>query len=90
MGAPAGFSFPDDLWARLVYDLLVATSFGGKEAEQMVEAFTPVYFGRVGSHAIECRRLSADQADERVERQAGEFEAQKPYLVERWREAAGR
>jgi hypothetical protein len=86
--AVAGFHFPDELWARLFYDLLVAASFGKTPAEQLVAAFTPVYFGRVGSHVIENRRLSGEQAEERVERQAREFEAQKPYLVERWREAA--
>jgi hypothetical protein len=85
--AVAGFHFPDELWARLFYDLLVAASFGKTPAEQLVAAFTPVYFGRVGSHVIENRRLSGEQAEERVERQAREFEAQKPYLVERWREA---
>jgi hypothetical protein len=87
--AVAGFHFPDELWARLFYDLLVASSFGDVPDEQLVAAFTPVYFGRVGSHVIENRRLSGEQAEERVERQAREFEAQKPYLVERWREGGG-
>ena len=85
----AAFHFPDELWARLFYDLLVASSFGDVPDEQLVAAFTPVYFGRVGSHVIENRRLSGEQAEERVERQAREFEAQKPYLVERWREGGG-
>jgi hypothetical protein len=88
--AVAGFHFPDELWARLFYDLLVASSFGDTPEEQLVAAFTPVYFGRVGSHVIENRRLSGEQAEERVERQAREFEAQKPYLVERWREGGGK
>ena len=48
-------------------------------------AFVPIYFGRVGSLVIENRRLSDEQAEERVERQAREFELLKPYLVERWR-----
>ncbi len=86
--AVAGFHFPDELWARLFYDLLVSASRAGASREQLVAAFTPVYFGRVGSHVIENRRLTGEQAEERVERQAREFEAQKPYLVERWREAA--
>ena len=85
----AGFRFPDELWARLVYDLLLAASFGETPAEQLVDAFTSIYFGRVASHVLAGRRLSAEQAEELVERQAREFEAQKPYLVGRWREAAG-
>jgi hypothetical protein len=50
----------------------------------------PIYFGRVGSLVIENRRLSGEQAEERVERQAREFELLKPYLVEHWRAAASR
>ncbi|MEA2610808.1 MAG: hypothetical protein QOG32_534, partial [Chloroflexota bacterium] len=47
----------------------------------------PIYFGRVGSFIIENRSVTTDQAEERVERQAREFELLKPYLVTRWREA---
>jgi hypothetical protein len=46
----------------------------------------PIYFGRVGSFVIENRHVTTDQAEERVERQAREFELLKPYLVERWTE----
>jgi hypothetical protein len=41
----------------------------------------------VGSFVIENRHVTTDRAEERVERQAREFELLKPYLVERWREA---
>jgi hypothetical protein len=44
----------------------------------------PIYFGRVGAFIIENRRRTTDEAEERVERQAREFELVKPYLVERW------
>ena len=88
--AVSGFHFPDDLWARVVYDLLVFSSFGDEPVERLVAAFVPIYFGRVGSLVIENRRLSGEQAEERVERQAREFELLKPYLVEHWRAAAGR
>ena len=47
-------------------------------------ALVPIYFGRVGSFVIENRHLTTDQAEERVERQAREFELLKPYLLERW------
>jgi glycosyltransferase involved in cell wall biosynthesis len=84
----AAFHFPDDLWARVFYDLLVTASFGNVPVERLVAAFVPIYFGRVGSLIIENRRLSDEQAEERVERQAREFELLKPYLVEHWRAAA--
>ncbi|MGD0248682.1 MAG: hypothetical protein ABSB75_06475, partial [Candidatus Limnocylindrales bacterium] len=85
--AVAAFRFPDDLWARVFYDLLVSASFGKIAVERLVAAFVPIYYGRVGSLVVESRRLSEEQAEEQVERQAREFELRKPYLVERWREA---
>ena len=85
--AVAGFSFPDDLWARVFYDLLIASAFGDIPTERLVAALVPIYFGRVGSFVIETRRLSGEQAEERVERQAREFELLKPYLVDHWNEA---
>jgi hypothetical protein len=86
--AVADFHFPDDLWVRVVYDLMLSASFGELPLERLVAAFVPIYFGRVGRFIIENRRLSSEQAEERVERQAREFELLKPYLVDRWREAA--
>jgi hypothetical protein len=82
----AAFHFPDDVWARLIYDLVVAARRGDVSIEVMVAALVPVYFGRVGSFVIENRAVTTDQAEERVERQAREFELLKPYLVERWHE----
>ena len=42
------------------------------------------------SFVVENRHITTDQAEERVERQAREFELHKPYLVKRWNEAADR
>ena len=36
------------------------------------------------SFVIENRGLTTDQAEDRVERQAREFELLKPYLIDRW------
>jgi hypothetical protein len=86
--AVADFQFPDELWARVFYDLLVSTSFGALPADRAVAAFVPIYLGRVGRLVIESRRLSGERAKEQVERQARQFELLKPYLVKHWREAA--
>ena len=82
--ALAGFHFPDDLWARSIYDLVLAARRSEAAIPTMVAALVPIYFGRVGSFIIENRALTTDQAEERVERQAREFELLKPYLVEGW------
>ena len=86
--AVAAFNFSDDLWARVVYDLVVAARDPQPSLEVLVAALVPIYFGRVGSFIIENRHVTTDQAEERVERQAREFELLKPYLVQRWNEAA--
>ena len=88
--ALGGFHFPDDLWARCIYDLIIATRNGDVDTGQLVAALTPIYFGRVGSFVIENRNVTTTAAEERVERQAREFELLKPYLVDRWRAAEAR
>ena len=91
--ALAAFHFPDAAWARVVYDLIARPRprRPPRPIERYVAALVPIYFGRVGSFVIENRKITTDEAEERVERQAREFELLKPYLVERWAElhAAG-
>ena len=85
--AVAAFHFPDDAWARVVYDLVVTARDRPEAIEGLVAALVPIYFGRVGSFVIENRQFTTEQAEDRVERQAREFELLKPYLVERWQAA---
>ena len=85
--AAAGFSFPDALWARVVYDLIITARDQPDRLDGFVAALVPVYFGRVASAVIENRDLTTDRAEDSVERQAREFERLKPYLVEHWNAA---
>ncbi|TAK00718.1 MAG: glycosyl transferase family 2 [Chloroflexota bacterium] len=85
--AAAAFMFPDDLWARIVYDLIISARAAPEAVDARVAALVPVYFGRVASLVIENRELSTDRAEAHVERQAREFERLKPYLLGRWDEA---
>jgi hypothetical protein len=82
--AVAAFHFPDDLWAKVIYDLVLTARGAGPDLERLVAALVPIYFGRVGSFVIENRAVTTEAAEDRVERQAREFELLKPYLVERW------
>ncbi len=84
----ATFHFPDEIWARAIYDLVVVARDRPAEVEALVAALVPIYFGRVGSFIVENRSLTTDQAEERVERQARAFELLKPYLPDRWIGAA--
>ena len=82
--AVSTFHFPDDLWARVIYDLVVTARNPPASLESLVASLVPIYFGRVGSFVIENRHITTEQAEDRVERQAREFELLKPYLIERW------
>jgi glucosylglycerate synthase len=88
--ALAAFHFPDDLWARLIYDLVISARSEEPPIENLVAALVPIYFGRVGSFVIENRNQTTDEAEDRVERQARQFELLKPYLLGRWQEAEAR
>jgi len=85
--AAAAFTFPDAVWARVVYDLVITARNEPERLEAYVTALVPVYFGRVASAVVENRDLTTDRAEDSVERQAREFERLKPYLVERWNAA---
>jgi hypothetical protein len=82
--AAAGYAFPDQLWARVIYDLIITAREQPARLDAFVAALVPVYFGRVASAVIENRDLTTERAEESVERQAREFERLKPYLVNRW------
>ncbi|HSL97892.1 MAG TPA: hypothetical protein VK831_04915 [Candidatus Deferrimicrobiaceae bacterium] len=83
-GTAAGFTFPDELWARVLYDLVRSAREHPDRVDAFVAALVPIYFGRVASSVIENRDLSTDRAEDSVERQAREFERLKPYLVGHW------
>jgi hypothetical protein len=78
------FSFPDDVWARVIYDVAVAHHARALPLDRIVAALIPLYFGRVASLILETREMTTDQAEVLVERQARAFEQTKHYLVERW------
>ncbi|HET9084890.1 MAG TPA: hypothetical protein VFN41_10875, partial [Candidatus Limnocylindrales bacterium] len=82
--AASAFHFPDDLWAKVIFDLVLTARNPPHPLESLVAALVPIYFGRVGSFVIENRHITTEQAEDRVERQAREFELLKPYLVQRW------
>ena len=85
---PGAFAFPDEAWARVVYDVCVAARRHVLSVDRLVAALVPLYFGRVAGLLLEVRDLSSEGAEAVVERQARAFELAKPYLVSRWDEAA--
>lgn len=82
---PESFSFPEELWVRVVYDY--AAAFHGRvmNREHLIKSMVPLYLGWTASFVREMATASPAEVDERLERLCLVFEAMKPYLIEKWR-----
>jgi len=78
------FSFPRDLWVRIVYDFAVAYHEGSIHRDHLLKSMIPLYLGRVASFVKENENSSAQEVEEEIESLCQVFEKTKPYLVERW------
>jgi hypothetical protein len=80
---PANFLMPDSLWTRIVYDFILAYRLRTINRGHLLGAFTPLYLAWVASHLL---LIGSGTAPEKhIEDLAAVFEADKPYLVSRWR-----
>ncbi|MBN2125714.1 MAG: glycosyl transferase [Deltaproteobacteria bacterium] len=80
------FSFPTDLWARVLYDMAVGYRDELCDRDLMMDSLIPLYFGRTFSFVKKTKRMSTRQAEEAIEEDCAAFETSKPYLVHRWLE----
>jgi hypothetical protein len=79
----AAFRMADGLWVRIVYDFVVAWRLRTLNHNHLLGALVPLYLAWVASH-IHLMNAGAD-AEQHVEALAAAFEADKAYLVARWR-----
>ena len=81
---PENFRMPDNLWARIVYDFILAYRLRTINRGHLLGALTPLYLAWVASHL---RLIDGDPgaAEQHIEATAAAFEADKPYIVARWR-----
>ena len=82
---PGSFRLPDRLWARIVYDFAVGWRMKAMDRTQLLRSMAPLYLGWVASYVNDVSPLDAAGAAERIERLCEAFEAEKPYLISRWR-----
>jgi glucosylglycerate synthase len=80
---PAAFTMPDNLWARIVYDFLIAYRLRTINRSHLLGALIPLYLAWVASHMNVT--ASGIPPERHIEAVAAAFEADKPYLVARWR-----
>ncbi len=84
-GNPDTFRFPDELWARVVYDFALGHHYGVVHREHLLRSLVPLYLGRTAAYVAATRRASAEATEHALEVVSAAFERQKPYLVEHWR-----
>ena len=80
--AIATFHFPDDVWARVVFDAMLAAQRSDQPAD-VLRPIVPIFLGRAASFIVETRRASNAEAEDVVERQALEFERLAPEFIAR-------
>ena len=83
--ATGEFRFPDGLWARVVYDFLLAYRARVVYQSHIAQSLAPLYLGRVASVVYETRNQPPAAVAKVTERLCQVFEELKPYLVDRWR-----
>jgi len=79
----AAFHMPESLWARIVFDFLLAYRLRTINRGHLLGALIPLYLAWVASHIN--ITASGTSPARHIEAVAAAFEADKPYLVSRWR-----
>jgi hypothetical protein len=80
---PENFRMPDNLWARIVYDFILAYRLRTINRGHLLGALTPLYLAWTASHLLLIS--SGTPPEKHIQDVAVAFEADKPYLVSRWR-----
>jgi len=84
---PASFRMADSLWARIVYDFILAYRLRTLNRGHLLGALTPLYLGWTASHLLLASGAGPETLapEKHIEALAAAFELDKPYLVSRWR-----
>jgi glucosylglycerate synthase len=80
---PSAFRMPETLWARIVFDFLVAYRLRTINRGHLMGALIPLYLAWVAGHLNVV--ASGTDAEVHVEAVASAFESEKQYIVSRWR-----
>jgi len=75
---------PDPLWAAVVYEFAASAHHGVMGHEHLTQALVPLYLGRTASFFAEIAGADEPAHQERLTALQNEFEALRPYLLERW------
>jgi len=87
--ATEAFSFPRELWGRVVYDFAIAYHRGPVHRDHLLKSMIPLYLGQVASFVRENQESSTEEVEEAIESLCRVFEEMRPYLIERWNGTTG-
>ena len=79
------FCFPDELWARTVYDFALGHRLRVMDLDHLLRALSPLYLGWLASFVRQMEYAGPEEVEDRLETLCLTYEAQKPYLIQRWR-----
>ncbi|MGA7343852.1 MAG: hypothetical protein WBE72_00380 [Terracidiphilus sp.] len=77
------FRMPESLWARIVFDFLIAYRLRTINRGHLLGALIPLYLAWVAGHINVTS--SGTSSEVHIEAVAAAFETDKPYMVSRWR-----
>lgn len=80
---PSAFRMPETLWARIVFDFLVAYRLRTINRGHLLGALIPLYLAWVAGHINVVG--SGTDSEVHAETVAAAFESEKQYIVSRWR-----
>jgi hypothetical protein len=80
-----GFHLDDALWARIVYDFALGYRLRVLAREHVLRSLVPLYLAWLASFVLDVRGRGQEEVEQRLDRLGAAFEAQKPYLISKWR-----
>src|SRR2546430_1750922 len=83
--SPARLVFPDELWARVVYDFALGYHYNVVYRDHLLRSLVPLYLGRTAAFVVATRDRDAGAAEAHLDAVGAALERHKRYLVERWR-----
>jgi hypothetical protein len=79
------FQYPGELWVRTVYEFAASYQKSVISRDHIIQAFAPLFRGRVFTFLTENRNASAEDVENNIEGLCLEFERLKPYLLQMWK-----
>jgi hypothetical protein len=79
------FQYPAELWIKTVYEFAASYQKSVISRDHIIQAFAPLFRGRVFTFLMENRSASADEVENNIESLCLEFERLKPYLLAMWK-----